>query len=248
MTHFIRGSNRASIVLSLLLLACRQAETPSEHRPQDRGIEGPDTSVAQRSLERETSFDNPFTRTSFEESYHPCLRAEIQVKMIDEGSDALVKNGCDYPVAILTSPLEVRVRLTGVEKFVNEAGATYAILYVVPDSLGKEAFRGDGIVRDGGLGVRRPPGYTTVAGGESITLPLRCDLDLPSGRYLLLLSTYEAPLEDSPPRSDPFDCSHSVESWNEGRKSAYVSFNKGVGPVPSASRLPNLEVDQRPVP
>lgn len=243
MTRSSRGTNRTSIVLAALslLLACRQAEVRSAPDPQSASIEDSAPSVAA------TTFENPFTKVALEESSQSCLNIAIQGRP-SKDSKALVTNQCDYPVAVLTSPLEVRVRRTGAEKLVNErmSWAAYAILYVFPAALGEEAFRGDGIIRDGGLRVRRSPGYTSVGGRESIAIPLRCDLDLPPDRYLLLLSTYEAPLDDSPPRNDPLDCSHSVESWNEGRNTAHVSLNRRVARVPSVSGLLDVTGDERP--
>jgi len=242
MIRLSRGISRKSIALAVLplALACGQAKVRSEPNSQSGSIEDSAPSVTKATVE------NPFTKVALEESYQSCLTIAIQVT----GGEpkALVTNQCDYPVALLTSPLEVRVRRTGTERLVNErmSWAVYAILYVFPASLGEEAFRGDGIIRDGGLRVRRSPGYTSIGGRESIAIPLRCTLDLPPDRYLLLLSTYEAPLESSPSRNDPLDCSHSVESWNERRSAAHTSLNRRVVRVPSVSGLLDLPGAQPP--
>jgi hypothetical protein len=131
-------------------------------------------------------------------------------------SEALITNRCDQTVAVLTSPLEVRVRRTGTEIFVHERmpRAAYAILYAVASDLGSSALRGDGVIRDGGLRVRRAPGYTSVGPRSTATVPVLCDLGLAAGDYAFAIATYEAPLLEAPGRSDPFDCAQSVQYWN----------------------------------
>jgi hypothetical protein len=153
-------------------------------------------------------------------------------------SQTRITNRCDYPVAVLTAPLELRVRRTGKEKFVYErmSWAAYAILYAVAADLGDQAFRGDGVIRDGGLRVRRALRYTSIGSMATATVPLRCATDLAPGRYVFFLSTFEAPLHHAPHRNDPFTCSESVDHWNAGMgDTAYLSLNQEVRQVQSSS-------------
>jgi hypothetical protein len=133
-----------------------------------------------------------------------------------------MSNKCDHSVAVLTSPLEVRIQRTGKEKRVHErmSWTAYAILLIVAADLRGDAFRGDGVIRDGGLRVRRQPAYTTIAAKGSAAVPVRCDVHLPRGRYAVALMTYEAPLGGASARRDPFSCDESVEHHNKGSESA----------------------------
>lgn len=169
--------------------------------------------------------ENPFTRTSFEPASPRCAVATL------EPSAVSIENRCDHAIAVLTAPLEVRVRRTGKEKFVHErmSSTVYALLYVVSARLGKKAFRGDGVMRDGGLQVRREPAYVTIGARQRVKVPMRCTLDLPPGRYTLTLLTYEAPQGDAPPGGGSFDCRSSVAAHDAGAgKAAPLSMGADV--------------------
>ena len=244
MILLFRCSTRASVgLLLLVILACSQAEDHLPPEPDPVSTEKP------ASLVERSPYRNPFTRISSDGPSDSCLN--IAVKRTGDVPEALVTNKCDYDVAVLTSPLEVRIRHSATEKLVHErmSWAVYAILYVASAELGKEAFRGDGIIRDGGLSVRRPPDYSVVGGEASITIPLRCEFDVPPGRYYLLLSTFEAPLLDAPSRSDPFDCTQSVDRWNEDKSkgsASHISLSPGASRVPSASPILELAGERTP--
>jgi hypothetical protein len=165
--------------------------------------------------------ENPFMRPSVEAAGKSCVTVTLDAQEGVLPVTATMSNKCDHSVAVLTSPLELRVRRTGKEALVHErmSWTAYAILYVIAADLRGQVFRGDGVIRDGGLGVRRPPAYTTITAKGTISVPLLCDIDVPSGRYALTISTYEASQGNASARSDPFNCDESVEHHNRGSES-----------------------------
>lgn len=188
-------------------------------------------------------YENPFTRSTFEGPRETCVSVALESRS-GRLSEVRLANRCDYAVAVLTSPLEVRVRRTGNERFVYErmSWAAYAVVYVVAAELGEKAFHGDGVVRDGGLRVRRAPEYTSIGPNAATTVPVRCEIDLAPGRYVYSLSTFEAPLGDAPARSGSFDCAESVESWNAGMvDAAHVSLSRDAGQIQGGSAIVEVQ-------
>lgn len=188
---------------------------------------------------------NPFLRSAGKPGPGPCLAMNLEATGGSLPARVVISNKCDHAVAVLTSPLEVRIRRTGKEKFVNErmaSGAVYAILYVVAEGLdSNDVFRGDGIARDGGLQVRRPPGYTTVAAKGTVSVPLICDINVPAGRYYLPIMTYEASQDEALARNDPFDCKESVAHYNAGaQREIEVHLGSAARPASSRSVLVGL--------
>ena len=169
------------------------------------------------------TFENPFLSENNEPMSGPCLALNLEAPAGKLPAEIVAVNSCDHAVAVLTSPLEVRVRRTGTAPMVYERsmlGSGYAILYAVSAEIEGDPFRGDGVIRDGGFQVKRPPGYSTVDAKATIRIPLRCQIDAPPGKYYLPMMTYEAQQGTAAVRSDPFDCSNSVEKHNlqEGRE------------------------------
>jgi hypothetical protein len=234
MIHLFRGSiSKSSLGVVLLLMeACSSSpEQPSGGRSSSGSRASPRQAASIEANE------NPFTRPTFAEHKTDCVSLSLQSQG-DRISQVRLANRCDYPVAVLTAPLEFRLRRTGTEKLIYERmpWAAYAILYALATNLGDQAFRGDGVIRDGGLRLDRGPGYTAIGPKTTATVPLRCPADLPPGRYGFLLSTFEVPLHDAPPRSDPFDCSLSVVRWNDGKGvTIFPELNEEVGRLEGGS-------------
>ena len=197
------------------LFAC----APSSPNPAESGASG--TANLGAPLSSQVA-ENPFMRGSGEPMSGPCLALNLEAPAGKLPAEIVAVNSCDHAVAVLTSPLEVRVRQTGTEKMVYERSTLrggYAILYAVSAGIEGDPFRGDGVIWDGGFQVKRPPGYSTVDAKATIRIPLRCQIDAPPGKYYLPMMTYEALQGTAAVRSDPFDCSNSVEKHNsqEGR-------------------------------
>lgn len=203
---------RASAVFGAVILAasaCGSGDGPAAGNPRRR------SSAQEGQAARPSRSENPFLRPGYEPRREACVSARLEAY---SGRITAVRfaNRCAHSVAVLTAPLEVRVRRSSTEAFVNERmlGAAYAILYVVAAELGTNAFRGDGVVRDGRLPVRQPPEYVSFGGGETVTVRIDCKLDVPPGRYFFSLWTFEIPLEDAPERDGVFSCAESVVRWN----------------------------------
>jgi hypothetical protein len=189
------------------------------------------------------SLENPFTRSFASPVAGRCVKARIFSRDSAATLHVRLTNRCKYPVAVLTAPLEVRVRLKAEERFINERmpWAAYAILYVFPAALGVDAFRGSDIVLDGGLRVARPPSYITVDAGADVDAPLACDLQVPPGQYLINLWTYEAPQGDAEWEVSGFDCQRTVDVENaRGTKSAKVELGSDVTGVTAGSTVTRL--------
>lgn len=234
MIHSCRQTSSTVVAAILVIVssACVRAEEP--HAP---------ARTAPPSATRATD-ENPFTRPSVEPTSESCVTMTLDVSGGSFPSTVTMLNKCDHSVAVLTSPLEVRIRLTGKEKFVHERmpWTAYAIFFVVASDLRDDAFRGDGVIRDGGLRVNRPPGYTTVAAKGIARVPVRCELDVPRGRYALALMTYEAPQGDAPAQSNPFNCDESVQHYNIGVESpGNIRLGGDVGQVQSGTVTLGLE-------
>ena len=186
MTGSFRRSTSAIVVACVLILSCacmcteRQSSQPSALVP------------SATAGTRHPLIDNPFTRTSAGERSECCFTMTLQAGAGSSQIEASVANACNHAVALLTTPLDIRTRRTGTEPFVNERmpWAAYAVLYVAPVELGPDAFWGDGVIRDGGLRLHRPPGYTPqdhnhpgVRDGKPRLLPVRTGGDQPVRRH-----------------------------------------------------------------
>lgn len=228
--------SNATIAVALVIVssACAPAE------------ELPTKSAAPKESLPPVVTENPFTRPSFEAQMPQCTTVTLEVAYEATLSAVSIVNRCDHAVAVLTSPIEIRVRRTGTEKFTYERTrwAAYALLYVVSAELGNDAFRGDGVIRDGGLRVSRAPRYVTIPGRETVKLAMQCTVDVPAGRYSLAFVTYEAPQGEAPSKADAIDCKSTVASHNIGvETAAHVTLGGDVREVHSASAM--LEVRAR---
>lgn len=203
-----------------------------------------DLSPEKNSTKTATS-ENPFLRSSGAElPTEKCLTMNLDKPHGSASATMAISNQCDYPVAVLTAPLEVRLRRTGKEAWIYErrnGAAAYAILYVIAAKVRDRAFVGDGIVRCGGAQVRRPPGYWTVPAMGKVSVPFNCNLDVPRGQYFLPMMTFEARQGDAPLRSDPFDCSESVARYNSGASEAVQGVELGSEARPLSSRSIAME-------
>lgn len=229
-----------SVVLGTILFALPGCGSPGGCAPRESTQA--DGSSESQAIGRD-HYENPFTRATFEGPGETCLTVALETHS-GRLSEVRLRNRCDYAVAVLTSPLEVRVRRTGNERFVYErmSWAAYAIVYVIAAELGEGAFHGNGVVRDGGLRVRRAPEYTSIRPNAETTVPVKCEIDLAPGRYVYSLSTFEAPLGDAAPRNGSFDCAESVEKWNSGMgDAAHVSLSRDAGQVQGGSAIVEVQ-------
>jgi hypothetical protein len=144
-----------------------------------------------------------------------------------------VHNRCSRAIAVLTSPLEVRMRLRSDDHFFAEvmASAVYAIAYIYDDAAGlpRDAFRGDG-----GLNVFRTPKHHVVGAGSSGVIPMKGTADafrqLASGTYGFALLTPVVFADSDDASRPPFEFAASVEKHNSGAAHGADPFR-----IPSAS-------------
>jgi hypothetical protein len=165
---------------------------------------------------------NPFIRSLIAESstaeLTSCITIRLEVAPVREGTalsgqlDAA--NRCPWPIAILTAPVETRLRLSPTDQFPAETGILrpYAVAYVFRKEvgLGKDAFRGDG-----GVTLSTPPAFAVLGVGEDRTTPLRGRLpeNLSRGTYGLALLTIIAPMPGATSKAAEISLEESVERF-----------------------------------
>jgi hypothetical protein len=232
----------------MMLLYCCDSQSP----PINGQAEGVPFSEGQRD-HVSAAAGNPFMRSETsikkERLANTCIELRMTPPSVGETDGSLsISNRCDFAVAVLTSPLELRVRETEEEKFVYERmpWTAYGLLYVVSTKAGKNPFRGDGVARDGGPRLFRPPKYATVGAKSTVVLPVRCDmLSSLDGRYGLHLATYAIYQGEAPSMTSGFDCKESVTRHNQDKgEEVRVSLPSDALPVESDTVMweiaPNL--------
>jgi hypothetical protein len=147
-----------------------------------------------------------------------------------------IDNECASPIAIITAPVELRLRLRAEDHFPVELGLsnTYAIAYLFRRSVGLSA---DAFVGDGGLGISAAPAYVVVGPGEHgiIHLTSGKPIRLAAGSYGLALLTVAVPTTATAPREGTIDLRNSVAALagrlGDGRKFAITHQAVRIGPV-----------------
>jgi hypothetical protein len=128
-----------------------------------------------------------------------------------------LQNRCDIGVAILTSPVETRVRLSDADRFINETRTTaiYGILYVYATTTDRAtAFW----PMDGGLAITGEPEFTCLKGASRADLSARAPSgvlrQLPPGHYRAFFRTMAAPSHCNRSLKD-IDLLMSVEAYRK---------------------------------
>ncbi|HEX8620193.1 MAG TPA: hypothetical protein VF911_21620 [Thermoanaerobaculia bacterium] len=149
-----------------------------------------------------------------------CVRLELDVRRgggTFARSTVEVSNDCRHGVAILTTPLELRVRRTDAERFPSQSlfTAAHATFYVAPARVGLSS---DMFFGDGGKIVYGRPGYTTAPAGARVSIPIlgadRLLIGLPDGETSVALVTAVVPVSVDDRRADPFDLALDVGTMN----------------------------------
>lgn len=165
---------------------------------------------------------NPFIRSFVAETFAAelasCLTLRLEVAPLRMGAALSGRleaaNRCPWPVAILTAPVETRLRLSPTDRFPAETGILrpYAVAYVFREEigLGKDAFRGDG-----GVTLSRPPVFAVLGVGEDRSTPLSGQLpaNLSPGTYGLALVTITAPIPGASSKAGRINFQESVERF-----------------------------------
>lgn len=169
---------------------------------------------------------NPFIQTaagsSSGVSVSSCLSMTLHVSMPRGGAalsgELTAKNRCPYSVAVMTAPVELRIRLSAQMRFPAESGIgnAYAIAYLFADEvgLGRDAFRGDG-----GVTVTAPPEFAVVGPNQDGGIPVRgkLPLELLPGKYGLALMTMVVPTAGASAKPGSIEIDNSVERFQRGR-------------------------------
>jgi hypothetical protein len=168
----------------------------------------------------------------------------IELNLSDMGSDrvldgaALVKNRCNSPVAILTAPIETRVRLRAAHRFPLEEmrHAVYAKLYVFSAAAGPR----DMFIGDGGERVLGHPDFRLLPARSEQRIRVTGTnpqlASLPRGQYGALLITYGAPAKATAARTGAFRVECSVEEHNSRQRALrQVYLSRDASPIASLS-------------
>lgn len=138
----------------------------------------------------------------------------------DFKGDLSVTNNCDTSVAVLTSPVEVYVRLDDDDFFVEPTITipVYAALYIFNAELG---FGRDAFLGEGGREVHRFPGYATIPAHSQKTVEIlgrHLHANLPAGSYGASFVTLAAPTSQASKEVRFIDLGQSVSRHNSETK------------------------------
>lgn len=200
----------------LLASACRaepQASTPGEvQRNPSRAGGG----------EGANPFIQPVADVPSGISVPSCFSMTLHVPTLRVGGslsgELNAKNHCPCSVAVMTAPVELRVRLSRQVMFPVEDGIgnVYSIAYFFKEEvgLGKDAFRGDG-----GMAVASPPAFAVVGPDQELRVPVTGKLpsEVAPGMYGLAVMTMAAPIPGARPKPGSVELDYSVERFQRGQ-------------------------------
>ena len=168
-----------------------------------------------------------------------CVQAALSMGAIvvhDPSSrgELLVHNRCKRTIAVLTSPVEIRIRRRPDQTFPDEAtGTAYTLAYVFPADMGLSA---RAFVGDNEMSVTTAPRYSLVKSGMSAPFALRGIerlAGLKPGIYQIIMLIPVAFASDGGDADKIFDLRQSVDVHNRGRAAA----TSGIELPLSASRI-----------
>jgi hypothetical protein len=135
--------------------------------------------------------------------------------------EIIVHNRCKRTVAVLTSPIEIRIRRRPDQTFPSEVvGTPYVLVYIFPADMGlpARAFMGDSE-----MSVTSMPRYSLVKSGVSTPFALRGIerlAGLEPGIYRIIMLIPIAFASDGVDTDKTFDLRQSVDVHNRGHSAA----------------------------
>jgi len=104
-----------------------------------------------------------------------CVDASLALDIVSDSSvskaKVVIRNHCKRPVAVLTGPVELRIRSDRNQTFPSEiTGTPYVLFYVFGNDIGLSA---DAFVGDGARAVRGVPTYAVIHAGASVSFAVR---------------------------------------------------------------------------
>jgi len=203
----------------LLVVTAASCNTPTMQQASPHKLSG-----RPRTLQSSNSpaSSNPFAVFRYdssvsvaEESPSSCLTLRLQIETSVPGKPLrghlLIDNACKRRVAILTAPVEKRLRLSVGNRFPAEVGIdqVYAIAYVFRKDVGLE---NDAFLGDGGFSVFTLPAYAVVDAIAKASIPLTSGvpLTLEPGSYGLALYTIAVWADGCPVRRSEIDLRNDI--------------------------------------
>jgi hypothetical protein len=212
------------VVALIVAIGCFNSETAKVPRqPSQRGkMSSPQTPLS-------TVSSNPFLAIGGancgpcqSKDLSSCLTARLYINTLVEGRQLqgvlAIQNQCKYSVAILTAPIETRLRLSASDRFPAEVGIAqvYAVAYLFrrEEGLPQGAFVGDG-----GVSVSIAPDYAVVEGLSEVSIPVTSGhaLGLVPGAYGLALSTVATWAQGRRPHDGVFDLRNNIAAFTATR-------------------------------
>lgn len=235
-----------AVLLALALTSCSEASD----RPSPRGVDLEATSPGQRqqASSRTDPGENPFAFFSYSSddqgvkgSDLGCIRTRLALSHLASGevlSGTLeLQNDCDSALAVLTAPVELRLKLDREKRFPFEAGGVnevYDLAYIFRKDLGfgaRETFLGDG-----GLNVSTLPEYAVVEPASTLALAISSGdpLEIEPGEYGLALFTIVVQAPGRKEKAGSIDFRESVRQLEASReRSRELRLPPGAERVPS---------------
>jgi hypothetical protein len=198
-----------------VLLSCERIEDSAPTSGPDRASVSP-SSVATKPVE--VAIVNPFVITDSETkvSEELCVLAVLEIPNRKAGApfagSVELRNRCRERVAVVTAPIEVRLRMTGSDVLHWEGMADpYAVLCVYRKDAGRPKFLGDAGAQVLG------PGFVVVDENAATKHALIGDAlkTLAPGEYGAFLQTWAVSTKLPPNGTEAIDLSDSVARHNE---------------------------------
>jgi hypothetical protein len=179
----------------------------------------------------EDSFENPFAASYTSEAAAAvsddshCVQTRLQLDSPVVRRSVLIgflelKNVCTFPMALLTAPVELRLKLTPQTRFPFEAGGlsqAYALAYIYRKEFGFESH--ETFLGDGGLSVSTLPDYAVIAPDSILRVGLSSGeaLDVEAGHYGLVLMTIAVKAPGRPEKVGTIEFSENVRKMESSR-------------------------------
>jgi len=190
--------------------------------PSHQGIDANATQSTIDSGDRGRPFEASASENTSLPDIAGCLTSSLEASSIKRGEKLearlVVKNECAADLAIVTSPVERRVRLHPSDKFPVETGLGngYAIAYMFAKNVG---LSNDAFIGDGGLPFNGLPEFAVVKAGGVKSIPVtdRETHVLPPGQYGLAILTIATDARGATSTQEMIDLADSIREVEQRR-------------------------------
>jgi len=222
------GSLRRAVSTTLLVLTSVAVLACDRHVPERHDDTG--SPVAPVSSPAVEPNGNPFAHfaglayVGYGREPKACIQSAFKLPPQTAGGviegTLVLTNHCDTTMAVLTAPVELRLRLRADQRFPFEASGisnVYAVAYLFKQEHGLDS---GSFLGDGGLRVSFLPDFATVGPKETLELPLTSGIpvDWGPGEYGVLFATRVVPAPGLSTTPATIDLSKSIAALSASRE------------------------------